>query len=237
MAALQRIKSTSLSRLHEYESCPFRSKLKLIDKIPEPERPLKPGQTEHANDRGSRIHNECEAFVRGTGPMPVEASKYFKSELLSLRELFKKGKVSLEGEWAFDKDWNAVDWRVGWLRLKLDANIHLSADHAVVVDYKSGRRFGNEIKHGEQTQFYTLSVFLRYPFVQVVTSELWYFDVNDMAQYSATRDQGMRLFKGFDRRFNKMTNATEFPATPNSFSCMYCPYHPAKGTGDCKVGV
>ena len=235
--SLPRIKSTSFSRLGDFESCPFKAKLKMIDKIAEPERPLKPGQTEHANDRGSRIHDECEKFIRGTGDLPAEAAKYFKDEFLSLKAHFKKGDATLEGEWGFNKDWQAVDWKMAWLRVKLDANVHLANDHAVVIDYKSGRKFGNEIKHGEQLQLYMLSVLLRYPQVQYVTSELWYIDVNDLTQAAVSRDQGMRLFKGFDRRFNKMTNATDFPATPNMYSCQYCPYHPVKGTGHCTKGV
>ena len=237
MATPTKIKSTSFSRLVDFESCPFKVKLKVIDKIPEPERPLKPGQTEHANDRGSRIHDECEKYVRGLGDLPVEAAKYFKDEFASLKKHFAKGNASLEGEWAFDKEWQAVDWRMGWLRVKLDANVHITNEHACVIDYKSGRRFGNEIKHGEQLQLYMLSVLLRYPQVQHVTSELWYLDVNDLATLSVSRDQGMRLFKGFDRRFNKMTDATDFPATPNTYACQYCPYHPIKGSGHCTKGV
>lgn len=237
MTAPSKIKSTSYSRLLDFESCPLKAKLKIIDKIPEPERALRPGQTEHANDRGSRIHDECEQYLRGNGPMPVEAAKYFQDEMASLKTHFAAGNASLEGEWAFNKDWEPVDWKVGWLRIKLDANIMLGRDAAVAVDYKSGRRFGNEIKHGEQLQLYALSVLIRYPQIKFVTTELWYFDVNDLARSEFSREQGLRLLKGFNRRFNRMTNATTFPATPNMESCKYCPYHPAKGSGDCQVGV
>ena len=37
----------------------------MLPEVPEPERALRPGQTEHANDRGSRIHDNCELYVRG----------------------------------------------------------------------------------------------------------------------------------------------------------------------------
>ena len=46
-----------------FEQCKFRAKLQYVDKIPEPERPLPPGKTEHANDRGTRIHDAAENFV------------------------------------------------------------------------------------------------------------------------------------------------------------------------------
>ena len=233
---MSKIRSWSYSRLLDFEACPLMAKLKIIDKIPEPERPLPPGKTEHANDRGTRVHNECELYVRGEGPLPQEA-RYFEDEFKSLAAKFKKGMVSLEGEWGFDKNWQSVDWKLAWLRVKLDANIHLSNTHAAVVDYKTGRKFGNEVKHGEQLQMYALAVFLRYPQVEHVTAELWYLDVNDLTRLDVTRPIGLRQLKPFDKRGRKMTEATEFPANPNAHSCRYCPYHPAKGTGDCPHGV
>ena len=82
-----------------------------------------------------------------------------------------------------------------------------------------------------------MAVFLRYPQVEHVTAELWYLDVNDLTRLDVTRPIGLRQLKPFDKRGRKMTEATEFPANPNVHSCRYCPYHPAKGTGDCPHGV
>lgn len=230
------IRSTSFSRLMDFEACPYKAKLKIIDKIPEPERPLPPGKTEHANDRGTRVHNECELYVRGEGKLPQEA-RYFEDEFKSMAAKYKKGVVSLEGEWGFDKNWEPIDWKLAWLRLKLDANIHLTNAHAAVVDYKTGKKFGNEIKHGEQLQLYALAVFLRYPQVEHVTAELWYLDANDLTSLDIVRPVGLRYLKAFDKRFRKMTEATEFKPNPNAHSCRYCPYHPARGSGDCEFGV
>ena len=58
----ERIKAWSYSRLADFEQCKLRAKLKYIDRIPEPARPLPPGKTEHANDRGTRIHDAGERF-------------------------------------------------------------------------------------------------------------------------------------------------------------------------------
>lgn len=234
---VQMIRSTSYSRLVDFESCKLKAKLKIIDRIPEPERPLPPGKTEHANDRGTRIHNECESYVRGKGQLPVEASKYFTEDFRALKRCFTEGAASLEGEWAFDTDWNPVDWKTGWLRVKLDASVILTPTHAVVVDYKTGKRFGNEIKHGQQLELYALSSLIRYPEVEHVTCELWYLDFDEIARLDVTRDSFKRLLKAYDRRFHRMTSAKEFPPSPNLESCRYCPYHPVRGTGDCKVGV
>ena len=231
------IKSWSYSRLLDFESCALKAKFKIIDKIPEPERPLPPGKTEHANDRGSRIHDESEKFVRNQGPLPAEGARFFRDEFLALKRHFEAGNASLEGEWGFDKEWSIVDWKEAWVRVKLDAMVRMTPQHAAVIDYKSGKRFGNEIKHGEQLQMYVLSTFLRYPEIEEVTAELWYLDVNELAVFHSTRERGLRLLKGFDRRGVRMTTATSFPPNPNKFSCMWCPYHPTKGSGDCKVGV
>lgn len=62
------ITSWSFSKLGDFEQCKLKTKLKHIDKIPEPERPLPPGKTEHANDRGTRIHTDCELYINGTNP-------------------------------------------------------------------------------------------------------------------------------------------------------------------------
>ena len=233
---VQSIRSWSFSRLLDFEACPYLAKLKLIDKIPEPERPLPPGKTEHANDRGSRIHLACEHFVQGIGEFPVEM-KEFEAELKSLRDLFKKGKVTLEGEWGFDKDWTPTDWKIAWLRMKLDACVQISKEHVAVIDFKTGRRFGNEIKHGEQVQLYALAVFLRMPTVEHVTVELWYPDVKDLAPLDIVRPLGMRALKMFDKRGRRMTDCTEFKPNPNIHSCKYCPYHPVRGSGHCTFGV
>ena len=51
------ISSWSFSKLGDFESCRLKAKLKHLDNIPEPERPLPPGKTEHANDRGTSPAN------------------------------------------------------------------------------------------------------------------------------------------------------------------------------------
>lgn len=178
-----KIRSTSFSRLLDYESCPYKAFLKIVEKIPEPERPLPPGKTEHANDRGSRVHDEAEQFIRGHRPEPpVEVVKYFNGEFQSLRGHFKKGYVSLEGEWGFTREWEPCDWKIAWLRVKLDAYLKPNKTGGVVIDYKTGKRFGNEIKHGQQTQVYSLAAMIRDPSLQMITTELWYPDVNDLAR-------------------------------------------------------
>jgi RecB family exonuclease len=268
------IPSWSHSRVVEFEKCKYRTFLMQVDKVPEPERPLPPGKTEHANDRGSRIHDECEQFVRGTRAIPSEANKFFRPEFEAMRRLYDAGKVSLEGEWGMNRAWEPTPWRgewkliedevkglkkvqvlpdygkpgimlsckgsvyewvPPWLRLKLDALVHVSKYQAIAIDYKTGKKFGNELKHAEQLQLYQLVTLLRYPELEEVTTELWYLDADELTSSTFTRSQGLRFMRSWDTRGNKLTTCTEFPPNPNIHSCRYCGYGPW-GTGHCAVG-
>ena len=229
------ITSWSHSKFTDFAKCKFLCYLKHDQKIPEPERELRPGQTEHANDRGSRIHDASEMFVRGKGPFPVEM-KEFKVELDHMRMLFKKGKVELEGEWAHDRDWNVAPWKTGWVRMKLDSLVHGSDEEAVVIDYKTGKRFGNEVKHAEQTQLYALATALRYPLLEVIHTELWYPDVKELVRTTYLRDQALRFQNSWNKKGNDITTCTDWKPNPNKYSCQWCMYGPNQ-SGHCKVGV
>jgi len=269
------IASWSHSRLGEFEKCKYRAFLLFEEKVPEPERPLPPGKTEHANDRGTRIHTAAELYVRGAGPLPKEASR-FAADFAALRNLYEQGRVSLEGEWGMNHAWEPCGWngdwlpidkpedvklkagkkfperpaggdivKIGkqhhvwvpaWLRLKLDAMVFVSEVEAIVIDFKSGRKFGNELKHAEQLQLYQLVAFLRYPLLELITAELWYLDQDDLTSSTFTRDKGLRFKRSWDARGTRLTNAVDFPPNPNIFSCKYCEYGPT-GTGHCLVGV
>lgn len=219
------IKSWSFSRLEVYQTCPYRARLTWVDKIPEPERPLPVGKTEQANDRGSRIHEEAENFVRGKGKLTKELKK-FELEFQKLKGLFDAGVVQLEDEWAFTTDWEATDWSSAsaWGRLKIDALVYLDSTRAVVIDYKTGRKDGNEIKHAKQTQLYALVAFLRDPALEEIHTELWYLDQNELTRTRYTRKQAMRYLKVFDKGAKEMTTALEFKPKPNLYACRWCPY-------------
>ena len=227
--------SWSFSRLRDFERCKLAYKIKHLDKVPEPPRLLPPGKLEHANDRGSRIHDSAEQFVRGKGPFIPELKK-FEPEFNQLRHFFLAGKVEMEENWAHDIDWEIADWSTGWLRLKVDAIVHASKHEAVIVDFKTGRKFGNEIFHASQLQLYALIGFLRYPELEVIHTEDWYVDVDELTSHKFTRDQALRFKRSFNKRGLAVTTNKNWPANPNKFSCRWCPYGPG-GTGHCAVGV
>lgn len=223
------ISTVSISKLHVYESCPYRAKLAWVDKIPDV-------QPRKAADRGTAIHQLAEDYVRGEiANLPPEL-KHFASEFTALRQLYNEGKVSLEGEWGFNENWEPTEYKSAWLRVKADAVVFLSDSQAVVVDHKTGKRYGNELKHAEQTQLYSIAALIRNPKLQVVDTELWYLDQDDLAHMPVKHKMLSRYIQIFDKRFKAMSNDTTFKATPNISSCKFCPYHPSK-QGDCEHGV
>ena len=230
------IMSWSHSSLGSFEKCKQLAKFKQIDRIPEPERPLPEGKTEHANDRGSRIHDHAELFVKGEHDKQIPEMRKFAVEFDHLRHLYSKGLVSLEGEWGVDKNWEPTDWKTAWHRSKVDALVRPNKYEAIVIDYKSGKRFGNEVKHAEQTQLYALNSIFRYPKLEEITTELWYPDAKDLTSVTFTRQQVLRFKHNFDRRGHAMTSCTDFPANPNIHVCKYCEYGPWNG-GQCTKGV
>ena len=170
-----------------YEACKYRAWLQFGERVPDP-------SPKTAMERGNLVHQMAEDFVRGKRPdLPVELKK-FETEFTALRREFVAGKVSLEGEWAFDSEWNMVDWmdKLVWVRVKADSVTWLTKHHVLVVDYKTGKRFGNEVKHGEQMQLYLLSILLRYPEVELVTVELWYTDLDELVPATFTRAHASR---------------------------------------------
>jgi len=179
--------------------------------------------------------------VQGKGELTAELEK-FRPELESLRQLYADGKVSIEGEWAYDKQWAPVEWRSAnaWLRAKLDVIVFLSDYQGVIIDYKTGRKFGNEVGHMQQMQIYQLIAFLRYPKLEHITVELFYLDQNDEAitQASFTRQQGLRFKASIERQAHALTDCMDFPDSPNVYSCKFCWYsNRPGGTGHCDRGV
>jgi hypothetical protein len=54
-----------------------------------------------------------------------------------------------------------------WGRIKLDAFVHETETSARVIDYKTGKAFGNEIAHSQQALVYAIGSFFRYPDLQI----------------------------------------------------------------------
>ena len=212
------IPAWSHSTLKTFESCAYRSYIAKVKRIQEDFGP--------AAKRGSAIHKLAEDYVRGQLPEFPSDLKKFKSKYEELRKLFTATKVEVEGDWGFTIDWEPCAWMAPdvWARIKLDAIVHETDTSALVIDYKTGKMFGNEISHSQQALTYAIGSFFRYPKLEHVQTELWYLDHGETTLQAYTRDQAMVFMPKLLERAIEMTTATTFPPNPSTYNCRWCSY-------------
>lgn len=222
------IHSWSYSKLIDFEQCPYRVKLRYVDKVP--------GTKAPAAERGTAIHQMAEDYVRSKlKDLPLEL-RHFKDDFAALKASFKHEAVHLEGEWGFDKEWMPATYKGAWLRMKADAVFYANPTKATVIDYKTGKSYGNELKHGEQTQLYAIATFIRNPKLEEIITELWYLDRDELSAKTYRREEALRYVQPFNKRAHALTSCKDFAPRANQFTCTRCDYGPAKG-GQCEFGV
>ena len=212
------IPAWSHSTLKTFETCAYRSYIAKVKRISEDYGP--------AAKRGSEIHDQAERYVDGRLTEFPDTLSKFTTQFERLKNLYDENKAELEGEWGFTIEWEACHWMAKnvWARIKLDAIIHEDDTSARVIDYKTGRQFGNEISHGQQALTYAIGSFLRYPNLQHVQTELWYLDHGTVAEQSYTRDQALLFLPKLHERAIVMTTAEKFPPNPSKTNCKWCSY-------------
>jgi CRISPR/Cas system-associated exonuclease Cas4 (RecB family) len=233
------IKAGSFSRLDVFETCKRRAHIAFVQRVKEPVRPPLPNGKEYPNDRGERVHNELDAYVKGDSTKFPSEAEEFREEVEKIRALHQEGRVSAEQMWCYDDAWVPVaddDWNNTAMRIKTDVTVFAEPDHVIIVDYKTGRRYGNELKHAQQLQLYGIGAAMRYEKVNYITAELWYLDQEELVSQHFERRHAVRLLAAWNTRLQKMFEERKFPATPSRENCKWCPYGP-RGTGHCKDGV
>lgn len=218
--------SWSYSGLVNYERCPHYMNLYKVARIPQESGP--------AAARGSEIHEGLEAFVRGdTDELPSDRKTRFEAFTLDfgeLREAYRVGEAFLEDNWGCRKDWTPCDWDPQgqsdpelWSKASLDVFV-MKDFHARVIDYKSGIRFGNEMKHRDQGVTYALHAIHRYPDLERITIEFWYVDQGSKMVFEFSRERLMALLPLFHDRAIKMTTDELLLPTPTVYNCQWCSY-------------
>lgn len=227
-APLGPVPTWSFSRLMQYENCPYSIYLKNVEKMPDPSGP--------AAERGSLIHEHIENYIQGEHddikglrmPAGMKAVNLipFVPLIDNLRTAYADGRVGVEGDWGFTRDWSETGFfaKDVWTRMKLDAIEFEGETSARIHDWKSGRKFGNELKHNQQGMTYAIGTFMRYPKLEFVETWFEYLDQNDRMSNTYTRERAMLLKPMIDRRANEMTTATTFPPKPSMHACKYCPH-------------
>lgn len=223
--AIKMFTAWSFSRWKDHNECPLKAKLKHLDKVPE-------GEKSPAMQRGEAIHKLAENFVKGILKKLPPELKLFTKEFSEL----KKAKASTEGKWAMDVAWKPADffsWATAWCRVVLDAHFTPTLKKARVVDYKTGRIYGD---NEEQMELYALSAFAHYPAVDEVDTELWYLDqprnADNPKVKTFKRSQFPTLQKKWKAKVIPILTDKKFVARPGDY-CGRCAYS-ARRNGPCK---
>lgn len=222
----KRFTAWSYSRYKEWRECPLRAYLKHIAKLDEVER-------SPAMVRGETIHKQAESYVRGDLRRLPKELRSFTQEFAALRKV----KAIPEGEWAFDVQWNPVpwkDWNRAWCRMKLDAHHLATPTRARVIDYKTGKIYGD---NEEQVELYVVGGFATYPQAKEVEVQLWYTDQGLLLPKQEsdrvyTAKEGEKLKRAWRVKVTPMLSEKTFPPRPGPY-CGRCSFSKANG-GPCK---
>ena len=192
----------SFSALMQFEQCPYKYFVE--------QRLGHRGSSGPAAERGSKIHDECEHYitmVSNDTPSDKKVAAWIP-ELEELRGMYADGQnLICEDEWAFDRDWGRVAWGSpdAWLRGKLDVFVK-EGTSAHIMDWKTGRKFGNEMKHQQQGILYAIMAFMIYPELEFARVEFLYLDqpYRTNLEQTYTRDQALMFLPNFEKRVHKM---------------------------------
>jgi CRISPR/Cas system-associated exonuclease Cas4 (RecB family) len=222
------ITAWSYSRWETYETCPLMAKYKFVVKLPTEESP--------AMQRGKRAHTDIAAYLRCDIPLenpystaPLIGWTYFGALLNELRAL----EPLVEQEWGFTSKWAPTGWfgKDTWFRSVLDAAVVYDDGSADVVDMKTGKR---KPEHARQAELYAVSIMVRYPAVQRVTSRFWYLDTGDEAVYRFARSNLAELIAKWTAKVKPLLTDTLMVPRPGRH-CNWCDFSKSKG-GPCKYG-
>lgn len=226
----------SFSRYADYKKCPYRFKLKVLERREEP----KGAPLQH----GIEVHDAASAFIRGEVKKLPADLKSFAEEFKELAKLFKtktKAVVVADDEWAFTKDWvvcSWTDWTNCWVRVKVDA-AH-STDHKKmhVRDWKTGKMRTELVdEYLEQLEFYALCTFMMFEWVEEVTAELCFLDLGVVypppdKTLRYVRADLPKLRAAWEKKVIPMFKDKMFPPRANT-GCKWCHFRKANN-GPCK---
>lgn len=223
----KKIVAWSYSRWNEYEQCPLRAKLKVIDRMKEPEGP--------ALRRGKAIHTGIENYLSGKATsLPPEVHKKLHRKYAAMR----KWKPLVELEIAFDSGWHQVEWfaKEAWCRVKIDAVLPPSYERKKVgvYDHKTGKFRADGKEYDRQLELYALAGLLLHEKAPASETAIFFTDhgvtVEPDKQY--TRKDVPELKDRWVDRTKAMLSDTRFDPRPGDH-CRWCSFSKAKG-GPCQ---
>lgn len=246
---VKRITAWSYSRLTAWEECPFKAKMKFIEKVEEPEGP--------ALARGRAMEDAIYGFLFPKHDGLLKKAKARLIKLPASGELFPEELDALKKiasgvlnnrELAFDREWRQCDWK-DWdrvyVRIKMDL-LWLSSLKAQfkeptskrdaclrVVDLKSGKIYEDKL---DQLDLYLVAALKLEPGVlpmtaDVAQAEMWYLDQGETRVATMMRHDLPKKLAAWDKRVAPMLADESFLPTPG-WQCKRCYLSKTKG-GPC----
>lgn len=213
------------SSLQTFRECPQRYKFQYVDR-------LGTSTKSAAMERGNRLHKALEDYLLSGTPFGADNAVLaaWKPALDNLRSL----KAVAEEMWEFDEGWWPLEsGKTLWHRSKLDAHARKKTT-ALVVDYKSGRRYP---EHRKQKEVYAIDTFAKFDGITDLTMEFWYLDEGSghgIDRTEISRDDIGRIAKRWRLAAGNCLTATKFEPYPGT-ACKYCAFAKSKG-GPCTKG-
>ncbi len=219
--------SYSYSKISTFDSCPFKYKLKYIDKI------KVPFEDSATFEKGKFIHSLFEFY-----PDIPEFEFKFKqveeqkqSYVLLVENLFKSNKVLKflysdsvlhyrEKQFYLDNDLKEVPTRdVAFIDGIIDY-VGKYKDTLLLVDWKSGKT--QKYASLDQLKFYSLWAFNNYDIEKIQVS-LFFVEQNEVKIEIISRSDYENIKSYYFNKINTIENETEFKKN-RSKSCEYCPF-------------
>lgn len=222
------LKSWSFTLWKHYQECPFRVRLKYIEREPEP--PEDPKYDAHRN-RGIKAHDDLQDTINVGAPIP-QIAKPFTEIIEGYIEL---GAVA-EGDEHFNNKWEPVSER-NWLIVKKDVKIVVPGEFVLTCDWKTGRRHGNEYNHHKQMELYAVTDYIKHPGLPEYIVELQYLDQKLTHDHTFLPHELEQKWGQWDRDAEQIFSDTLFRPKPSTHVCRYCPYNKSRGTGVCPVAA
>lgn len=221
--AKKRFIAVSLSRLKDYELCPYRAMQIHINGLKDKQGP--------AMARGAGIHNQADLWLKKKLAQLAPELKLFKKEFATLRANL----IGSEIKWGFTARWEPLDdWfhPSTWLRVVADAmqRIQIRKRPAIdIIDFKTGQhRPAKVVEYKDQLKLYAPATFMRFPEIDRIRGSLWFTDAGEIEKEEYTRDQLPELIAHWNGRFKPMMHDTRFVPKPSDF-CGHC--HLSKRNG------
>jgi hypothetical protein len=212
----------SYSSLKTYEKCPAAWRYSYMLGLK--------GEESSAMIRGSRLHADCENYLKGDFTVvPWELTKVGKA----LDEMKQRGAKS-EETWLLNREWEPVnDPAEAWIKSIVDVH-WVEGNILQIIDFKSGKEYP---EHRDQLELYGLSGLRMYPEVKRAEFKALYLDSNHTSNEGAViRDMLPYKQEAWTGRAIKIWEDKDFKATPSAKACRFCNYNQKKD-GPCREGV